>query len=139
MRQFFQGMMYCFRGCSYLTTKGLKRLILLPLVFNFIRASHAGLATVLAAFFKLDVFNFIFNAWILSVQYQDFAVDNNLMGFTAMRSYLKKNTQSSLGFGTVINLASAIPVLNLVIMPSAVIGGVIMYCEQQNLKLLPKK
>jgi len=74
---------------------------------------------------------FMFNAWILSMQYQDFVMDNNLIGFDEMKHLMAESKMVSLGFGSVINLASFIPVLNLIIMPSAVIGGTVLYCEQK--------
>jgi len=73
---------------------------------------------------------FIFNAWILSVQYQDFAMDNNLVDFQQMRERIKKNKMVSLGFGSLINLLSFVPVVNILTMPAAVIGGVLIYDEQ---------
>lgn len=75
---------------------------------------------------------FAFSAWILSLQYQDVAMDNNLINFDAMRDKLQHNRLSTLGFGTMTNLASIIPFLNILVMPAAVIGGVIMFCEKNN-------
>ncbi|MCE3044229.1 sulfate transporter CysZ [Legionella sp. 16cNR16C] len=73
---------------------------------------------------------FWFNAWMLSVQYQDFAMDNNLVDFKEMRQKMRGNRLLSLGFGFSINLASFIPLLNLFSMPAAVIGGVMLFCER---------
>lgn len=70
---------------------------------------------------------FFFNAWMLSFQYQDFAMDNNLIDFNEMKSIIKGNKLRSLGFGSLINLASFIPILNFFTMPAAVIGSVILY------------
>jgi CysZ protein len=80
---------------------------------------------------------FIFNAWILSIQYQDFAMDNNLVPFQEMKNKVRKSSMISLGFGSVINLASFVPALNLIMMPAAVIGGVILFCEQHNISAKP--
>ncbi|MFC3907674.1 sulfate transporter CysZ [Legionella dresdenensis] len=74
---------------------------------------------------------FFFNAWILSVQYQDFAMDNNLVSFEAMKNAIYLNKSQTLGFGSLINLLSFIPVLNIIVMPAAVIGGVFMYHSQR--------
>jgi CysZ protein len=73
---------------------------------------------------------FIFTAWILSVQYQDFVMDNNLIDFKKMQSSIKEKSMLSLGFGSAINLLSFIPFLNLIILPAAVIGGVLLFCEE---------
>lgn len=73
---------------------------------------------------------FAFNAWMLSVQYQDFVMDNNLVGFNEMKQKIHQNKMTTLGFGTIINFMSFMPFLNLLTMPIAVIGGVIFYCER---------
>lgn len=80
---------------------------------------------------------FIFNAWILSLQYQDFAMDNNLIEFEEMRTRLEENRMLTLGFGSVINIVIFIPILNLFIMPVAVISGVILFCEKNKQLLKP--
>jgi CysZ protein len=72
---------------------------------------------------------FFFSAWMLSMQYQDFAMDNNLIGFKEMQEKIKNNKMRSLGFGSFINLASIIPVVNVLIMPAAVIGSTMLYCD----------
>lgn len=84
---------------------------------------------------------FLFNAWMLGFQYQDFAMDNNLISFDAMRDKLRGKRFLSFGFGSFINLASFIPLLNVLVMPAAVIGGVMMYCEENtgSVPLPPKK
>jgi CysZ protein len=74
----------------------------------------------------------IFTAWILSIQYQDFVMDNNLINFREMRSMIKGRGMLSLGFGIGINFISFIPLLNLLAIPAAVIGGVILYFEEYN-------
>lgn len=70
---------------------------------------------------------FIFNAWMLSVQYQDFVMDNNAVDFSSMLAEMKQRRMRTLGFGTFINLISFIPVINIVTMPAGVIGSVFMY------------
>ena len=78
---------------------------------------------------------FIFNAWILSLQYQDFVMDNNLIEFNEMRELLIDKKMLTLGFGSVINIFNFIPFLNIFTMPVAVISGVILFCDN-NKKLL---
>ncbi|RUQ91508.1 sulfate transporter CysZ [Legionella septentrionalis] len=80
---------------------------------------------------------FLFNAWMLSFQYQDFVMDNNLVTFNAMREKINDNRLMTLGFGAFINFLSFIPFLNLITMPAAVIGGVILYCEENKRFLKP--
>ena len=73
---------------------------------------------------------FIFAAWMLSMQYQDFAMDNNLIDFHDMKQKIKDKPSQTLGFGLIINLISIIPIFNILVMPAAVIGSVIFYCEE---------
>ncbi|MDP3269517.1 MAG: sulfate transporter CysZ, partial [Legionella sp.] len=80
---------------------------------------------------------FVFAAWMLGMQYQDFAMDNNLISFAEMREKIKNNKMQSLGFGSLINIISFIPLLNILTMPAAVIGSVIMYCEENKIKSEP--
>jgi len=82
---------------------------------------------------------FMFTAWVLSMQYQDFSMDNNLIDFKQMRQNMGNEAMLSLGFGSVISVASFIPILNLITMPAAVIGGVILYCDQHMQLLKPIK
>lgn len=72
---------------------------------------------------------FIFNAWILSIQYQDFAMDNNHIRFKEMRKKVASNKMLSLGFGFSIGLASLIPILNILVMPAAVIASTMLFCK----------
>jgi CysZ protein len=79
---------------------------------------------------------FLFTAWMLSVQYQDFVMDNNLHNFQEMLEKIRLRRSLSLGFGVAIHLLSFIPLLNIFIMPAAVIGSVMMYCDENKNSLL---
>jgi CysZ protein len=70
---------------------------------------------------------FLFNAWILAIQYQDFAMDNNLVNFKKMKEVIHHNKMLSLGFGVAISSMSLVPFLNILVMPAAVIGGTWMF------------
>jgi CysZ protein len=72
---------------------------------------------------------FLFSAWMLSIQLQDLPLDNNAMSFHDTLQIVKANKMRSLGFGASINFASFIPILNILTMPAAVIGGTMIYCE----------
>ncbi|KTD52767.1 sulfate transporter CysZ [Legionella quateirensis] len=72
---------------------------------------------------------FLFTSWMISVQYQDFAMDNNLVSFQDLKQNVKNNKMRSLGFGTCINLVSFIPIVNILVMPAAVIGSTMLFCE----------
>lgn len=78
---------------------------------------------------------FLFTAWMLSVQFQDIPMDNNLLSFQAMLQKVKSNTFRSLGFGSAVNLIGFIPFLNIVVMPAAVIGSTLLYCDNARAEL----
>ncbi|AWN73654.1 sulfate transporter CysZ [Legionella anisa] len=80
---------------------------------------------------------FLFNAWILSIQYQDFAMDNNLIRFKEARKKVASNKMYSFGLGFSINLVSFIPILNILTMPAAVIGSTMLYCDLNKPLLQP--
>lgn len=73
---------------------------------------------------------FCFATWILSMQYQDFVMDNNLVGFKEMRAKMQGRGLLSLGFGFIVNVLSFLPVINLLLMPAAVVGGTLLYCNE---------
>jgi len=72
----------------------------------------------------------LFGAWMMAVQYTDFGADNNNVSFRELRERLSGNRMSSLGFGLVVYLIIAIPLLNLVVMPAAVAGGTGFWVKQ---------
>lgn len=72
---------------------------------------------------------FLFTAWMLSMQFQDLPMDNNLVCFEDMQRRVKANTMRTLGFGSFINIVSFIPILNILLMPAAVIGSTMLYCD----------
>ena len=73
---------------------------------------------------------FIFNAWMMSIQYLDYPMDNNKISFHDMLKKLSQKRLANLSFGCCVLLATMIPILNLVIMPAAVIGATIFWLEQ---------
>lgn len=72
---------------------------------------------------------FIFGAWSMAVQYVDFCADNHQQSFAVMKRGLKKYRWAYLGFGATVAAVSVIPLANLLVMPAAVIGGSLMWSE----------
>lgn len=66
---------------------------------------------------------FIFTAWMINIQYADYAFDNHKVGFEEMKLTLRKDAAGNCLFGAIISLFTMIPILNLVIMPIAVCGA----------------
>jgi CysZ protein len=66
---------------------------------------------------------FLFNSWMMALQYVDFPADNNRVSFPELRKLLGDTRLSALGFGLPVALAAMVPVLNLVVVPAAVCGA----------------
>src|SRR3989339_990967 len=66
---------------------------------------------------------FLLNAWMMSIQYLDYPMDNNRISFSAMRVKMAQKRGQSIGFGSMVLLATMIPLVNCLIMPAAVIGA----------------
>lgn len=62
-------------------------------------------------------------AWMAAVQYCDYSYDNHKTSFNLMCQDLRQRRWRTLGFGLVVSCATAIPLLNLFIMPVAVCGA----------------
>ncbi|MEH6471392.1 MAG: sulfate transporter CysZ [Halopseudomonas sp.] len=73
---------------------------------------------------------FLFGAWMMAIQFCDYPMDNNRVKFGEMKRLLKQQRLSSLGFGALVSLAMLVPVLNLLIMPAAVIGATLFWVEE---------
>lgn len=73
---------------------------------------------------------FAFIAWVLAIQYCDYAFDNNRYSFDYMRYILSDNKSACFGFGATVSIATSIPLLNLLVMPAAICGATIMWVEQ---------
>lgn len=114
---FTRGMFYLLKGVQALFTKGLKRFILLPLLFNFLLFS--GLFYVIYHYlfpYSVEYLN-QFPTWLHFLQGVFFIL------FFA-----------SFFLISLINVTSFVPVLNIIIMPAAVIGAVILYKNEINKK-----
>lgn len=73
---------------------------------------------------------FLFGAWMMSIQYCDYPMDNNKVSFRHMKELLKGKRATSVGFGALVQLGMLVPVLNLFVMPAAVIGATLYWVEE---------
>ena len=69
-------------------------------------------------------------AWCLCLQYLDYAADSRGVTFLALRKKVSDNRLNSMGFGLTALLASAIPLVNLVMLPASVVAGSLLWCRQ---------
>tara|TARA_R110001599_G_scaffold69414_25_gene195786 strand:+ start:4456 stop:5190 length:735 start_codon:yes stop_codon:yes gene_type:complete len=73
---------------------------------------------------------FLLGAWMMSIQFVDYPVDNHQLGFAAVKSAVARKRLSSLGFGGVVALCAGIPVINFFVVPAAVVGATLLWCEE---------
>ena len=74
---------------------------------------------------------FLFGAWMMSVQYIDYPIDNNRQSFDELKRHLTKNRAASLGYGAVIILFMMIPVVSIVVIPAAVAGATAFWVKEK--------
>ncbi len=72
---------------------------------------------------------FVFGSFMLAFEYLDQPMANRGMTFDDKMQRLYARGWRHLGFGSVVTLATAIPLANLVVMPAAVIGATLLYIE----------
>lgn len=75
-----------------------------------------------------------FSAWMMTIQYVDYPMDNHRIPFNEMRKTLRKHPLKNLGFGGSVMAFMLIPGLNLVILPSAVIAATLLWTETKHAK-----
>ena len=69
----------------------------------------------------------LFGAWMMAIQYTDYAADNNEISFSEHRKRLARAPAQSILFGMPTYLLLAIPLVNLVLMPVCVAGGTVFW------------
>ena len=77
---------------------------------------------------------FVFNGWMMAIQYCDYPADNRGISFPETLQRLKQNNPASWFFGTTVNLVMLIPFVNLVMIPAGVVGASLLWerkIEQQ--------
>lgn len=73
---------------------------------------------------------FLFTAWMLAVQYLDYPMGNQGLSFKEQRQRLAARRGLGLGFGAATAALGAVPVLNFVVMPSAVAGATALWVRE---------
>ena len=72
----------------------------------------------------------VYTVWVLTLEYADFPMANHGMAFRHIREKLAEKRMLSLGFGSLVMLATLIPVVNFLVMPIAVAGATKMYLQE---------
>lgn len=88
----------------------------------------------LILFFLLPVVGqiiwFLFTAWMMAIQYCDYAFDNHKVPFPTMRKALQGQLSTSITFGSAVTLFAMIPVINFLVMPVAICGATAMWVDE---------
>lgn len=71
----------------------------------------------------------LFGAWMMAIQYADYAADNNGIDFGELRARLGERRFQAVLFGILAYVVLAIPGINLILMPAAVAGGTVFWVE----------
>ncbi|HAK61282.1 MAG TPA: sulfate transporter CysZ [Nitrospiraceae bacterium] len=71
----------------------------------------------------------VFGAWMLSLEYMGYPMENHNMNFKRVRERLAEKRMISLGFGLGVLLATMIPLVNFIIMPAAVAGATALWVD----------
>lgn len=75
-----------------------------------------------------------FSSWMLALQYTDYPFANHNILFKNQREKLKERRMLGLGFGGAVMFGTMIPIVNLFVVPSAVVGASLLYAENYALE-----
>jgi CysZ protein len=73
---------------------------------------------------------FLYTAWMLALQYIDYPMGNHGFKASAIRSRLRRRRLLGLGFGAATAAMTLVPVLNFIVMPSAVAGATALWVRE---------
>lgn len=75
---------------------------------------------------------FLLGAWMMSIQFIDYPMDNHQLSFADVKEAARSRRLSSMGFGGVVALCAGIPIVNFFVVPAAVVGATLLWCEELN-------
>ena len=73
---------------------------------------------------------FLLGAWMMSIQFVDYPMDNHQLSFADVKEAVRSRRLSSMGFGGMVALCASIPVVNFFVVPAAVVGATLLWCEE---------
>ncbi|NLQ17206.1 sulfate transporter CysZ [Marinomonas sp. M1K-6] len=94
----------------------------LPRFILLLLLSFIPLVNVIAPVLLLS-----FSAWMLALQYMDYAFDNNKVTFHNMRMALRSKPLLCWTFGGMVMVSLTIPFFNLFVMPIAVVAATLLW------------
>jgi CysZ protein len=73
---------------------------------------------------------FLLGAWMMSIQFVDYPMDNHQLSFADVKEAVRSRRLSTMGFGGLVALCTAIPIVNFFVVPAAVVGATLLWCEE---------
>lgn len=73
---------------------------------------------------------FLYTAWMLTLEYSDYPMGNHGLEFREMRARLRRKRVLGLGFGATTAGLTLVPVVNFIVMPSAVAGATALWVDE---------
>ncbi|MBB71290.1 MAG: sulfate transporter CysZ [Legionellales bacterium] len=73
---------------------------------------------------------FLFNGWMMAVEYVDYPMDVEGIDFPTLQKTLRRYRGMGLGFGLGVMLFALIPIVNFFVMPAAVCGASLMWLRE---------
>lgn len=74
---------------------------------------------------------FGFSSWMMTLQYVDYAADNNNQSFAQLKRFASERRWSSFSFGMLVYGVAMIPLVNLVAVPAAVCGATAFWVNEK--------
>jgi CysZ protein len=74
---------------------------------------------------------FLLGAWMMSLQFLDYPLDNHRRSFKEVILFAGDERLTTMGFGGAVALCVSIPIVNLLIVPAAVVGATLLYCDRE--------
>jgi CysZ protein len=81
---------------------------------------------------------FLWSGWLLGMQYIDYGADNRQVSFEEMLVRLKRKRWLVLTFGSLVMGLTMLPLVNLFIMPVAVIAGTLIWVKELSPEVMPE-
>ena len=72
----------------------------------------------------------LLGAWMMSIQFVDYPMDNHQLSFAQVKAAVRSRRLSSMGFGGLVALCTGIPLINFFVVPAAVVGATLLWCEE---------
>ncbi len=107
----------------------------LGLAIPIIALSLFPFTSILSPFFWI-----LYGVWCLALEYCDYPLGNQGLPFKAQRLWVAQRKKTTLSFSFTVLVATFIPIVNFIVMPSAVAGATLLWMDQQdNDKILSNK